>query len=131
MPHMKMFAVILMVPLTALAQSAPSTYQHGPDLQFVCASSTGNKQTCRPIHQDSERYMHLANWRFAGSSGDPDNCVENSSYGYGSEGVWVSGDCSAVFQAPDLRYGDAFNSERLAEAVRMQGLARPTTATHP
>lgn len=104
-------ATLLMAP-AAYAQDRPTAIQHGPDLEFVCASTTGQATSCRPTHPHYNRYMSLANWRFVGSYGPPGACVLGQTYGYGRHEVWVSADCKGAFRAPDLRYGDEYNAQR-------------------
>lgn len=111
--------VLLMAPV-AQAQQSPLATQSGPDLIFSCGSSTGHVQVCRPTHPHYKRYMRLANWRFVGQASAPGSCILGHTYGY-EGGVWVSGDCVGVFVAPDLRYGDAYNAERVRHEIRRIG----------
>ena len=122
---------LLALPAVANAQSAPMAVQNGPDLQFVCASSSGDARSCQPVHAHYKRYMHLANWRFVGAASAPGSCVLNHTYGYGKDAVWVAGGCVGVFRAPDLRYGDGYNRQRLMDAYDVGVVAVPAPFIGP
>lgn len=120
-----LLASTLLLPTMAFAQSSPRAVQNGPDLEFACASASGAMRSCMPHHTHYKRYMRLANWRYVGSVSGPGTCVLGHTYGYGRDAVWVAGSCQGIFRAPDLRYSDAYNRERLANAYR------PPVVVHP
>jgi hypothetical protein len=98
---------------SAWAQSTSDIRQVGPDLAFTCISSDGAQQACRPAAGMYGRYVRLANWRFEAGIDAQQDCRYQATYGYNRNGPWVAGDCHAVFVAPNLRYGDEYNAERL------------------
>lgn len=82
----------------------------GVDLEFSCASADGARTACEPEPGKRPGYAALANWRFVDAT---ENCITDETIGYAAEGPWVSGECQARLRAPNLRFGDEFNAQRL------------------
>lgn len=109
----------LLIALSVCLLSAPAAYaQTGPiekagvDLEFSCSSASGERVICSPERGHYGRYPALANWRFVGGS---DACRFGETYGYDKthKDPWVSGQCRAIFRAPNLRFGDSYNADRV------------------
>lgn len=92
----------------------PTAFDVKPDLEFVCGNA--GPAACIPVSSRYKRYMRLANWRLDHVLSGPGTCVLNATYGYGKDAVWTRGGCVGAFRAPDLRYGDSYNAQRLAHA---------------
>ena len=92
----------------------PAAIEAGVDYQVVCAPTLPGPSLCQPQSTRVPNYMRLANWRLVGTMGHPLDCVLNVTYGYTVRGPWVTPACPGVFVAPNLRYGDAYNGQRLA-----------------
>ena len=101
---------------SASAQSTSPIQEAGVDLEFACISEDGGKTVCQPAAGPYGRYARLANWKFAGGIDATQDCQYQTTYGYGKQAPWVAGDCHAVFRAPNLRYGDEYNAQRLEDS---------------
>lgn len=97
----------------AMAQAATSPIvPQGVDLEFTCSSSGGERVSCLPQSGRHGRYARLANWRIVDES-MMGACLYGATYGYARLAPWVAGDCQATFRAPNLRFGDEYNAQRV------------------